>query len=77
MARMHSFTQQWQQQLSPGITKRHYDWDGLFMNDPEIGLPPGKSWEYLPSGGSSLSRPWPGSSASSWTPGAQGQRSMA
>lgn len=48
MARMHRFTQQWQQQLPPGNTKRHYNWDGLFRNDPEIGLPPGKSWEYLP-----------------------------
>jgi len=47
MARIHNFTQAWQ--LPPGHTKRHYDWDGLFMNDPEIGLPPGKSWEYLPS----------------------------
>jgi Ser/Thr protein kinase RdoA (MazF antagonist) len=50
MARMHNFTQQWQQQLPPGNTKRRYDWDGLFMNDPEIGLPPGKCWEYLPPG---------------------------
>lgn len=48
MARMHNFTQQWQQHLPPGKSKRHYDWDGLFMNDPEIGLPSGKSWEYLP-----------------------------
>jgi Ser/Thr protein kinase RdoA (MazF antagonist) len=48
MARMHNFTQQWQQQLASDQTKRHYNWDGLFMNDPEIGLPPGKSWEYLP-----------------------------
>lgn len=47
MARIHNFTQQWQ--LPPAHTKRHYNWDGLFMNDPEIGLPPGKSWEYLPS----------------------------
>jgi Ser/Thr protein kinase RdoA (MazF antagonist) len=46
MARIHNFTQQWQ--LPSGYTKRHYDWDGLFMNDPEIGLSPGKSWEYLP-----------------------------
>ena len=46
MARIHNFAQQWQ--LPPNHTKRHYNWDGLFMNDPEIGLPPGKSWEYLP-----------------------------
>lgn len=46
MARMHNFSQQWQ--LPAGHSKRHYDWAGLFMNDPEIGLPPGKSWEYLP-----------------------------
>jgi len=47
MARIHNFTQQWQP--APGHIKRQYNWDGLFMNDPEIGLPPGKSWEYLPS----------------------------
>lgn len=46
MARIHDFTQQWQ--LPSEHTKRSYDWAGLFMNDPEIGLPPGKSWEYLP-----------------------------
>jgi Ser/Thr protein kinase RdoA (MazF antagonist) len=46
MARMHNFTQQWQ--LPSEHDKRHYDWDGLFMNDPEIGLPPGESWQYLP-----------------------------
>jgi Ser/Thr protein kinase RdoA (MazF antagonist) len=46
MARMHNFTQGWQ--LPSEHTKRSYDWNGLFMNDPEVGLPPGKSWEYLP-----------------------------
>ena len=46
MARMHNFTQKWQ--IPAGNKKRHYNWDGLFMNDAEIGLPPGKSWEYLP-----------------------------
>ncbi|MBN1656789.1 MAG: phosphotransferase [Anaerolineae bacterium] len=47
MARMHNFTQGWP--LPPGHqAKRRYDWDGLFMNDPEIGLPPGECWEYLP-----------------------------
>jgi Ser/Thr protein kinase RdoA (MazF antagonist) len=46
MARIHNFAQQWQP--LPGNNKRRYDWDGLFMNDPEIGLPPGKSWEFLP-----------------------------
>lgn len=48
MAHMHNFTQEWQGQLPPDNTKRRYDGDGLFMNDPEIGLPPGKSWEFLP-----------------------------
>jgi Ser/Thr protein kinase RdoA (MazF antagonist) len=48
MARMHNFTQHWP--VSPASTKRCYNWDGLFMNDAEIGLPPGKSWEYLPEG---------------------------
>jgi Ser/Thr protein kinase RdoA (MazF antagonist) len=46
MAHMHNFTQQWQ--LPVWHTKRHYDWNGLFMNDPEIGLIPGQSWDYLP-----------------------------
>ncbi len=46
MAHIHNFTQGWQ--LPSQHTKRSYDWDGLFMNDPEVGLPPGKSWEYLP-----------------------------
>jgi Ser/Thr protein kinase RdoA (MazF antagonist) len=46
MARMHNFASQWQ--ILPGQTKRHYDWDGLFMNDVEIGLPAGESWKLLP-----------------------------
>ncbi|MBN1139645.1 MAG: phosphotransferase [Anaerolineae bacterium] len=47
MARMHNLTQGWP--LPPGhSSKRRYDWDGLFMNDPEIGLPPGECWGYLP-----------------------------
>jgi Ser/Thr protein kinase RdoA (MazF antagonist) len=46
MARMHNFSSQWQTQ--PNTIKRHYDWDGLFMNDAEIDLPPGESWKLLP-----------------------------
>lgn len=46
MAEIHNLTQGWT--LPVSHEKRHYDWNGLFMNDAEIGLPPGKSWEYLP-----------------------------
>jgi len=46
MAQMHNFASQWQ--IPAGKTKRHYDWDGLFMNDAEIGLPAGASWKLLP-----------------------------
>ena len=46
MARMHNFASRWQ--VPPGHTKHHYDWDGLFMNDAEIGLPAGESWKILP-----------------------------
>jgi len=46
MAKMHNFSQQWT--LPPEDTKRHYDWNGLFMNDAEINLQPGESWNYLP-----------------------------
>ena len=48
MARMHNFTQEWQKGLPATHTKRQYDWEGLFMNDAEIGLPTGSCWEYLP-----------------------------
>lgn len=46
MAHMHNFAENWQ--LPAGGFKRRYDWDGLFRNDPEIGLPPGECWKYLP-----------------------------
>lgn len=46
MAKMHNFSQQWT--LPSGATKRHYDWNGLFVNDAEINLQPGESWNYLP-----------------------------
>ncbi len=49
LARIHNFTQQWQPPLKH--TKRQYDWEGLFMNDAEIGLPTGESWNFLP-------KPW-------------------
>lgn len=47
MANIHNITQSWQC-TSQQKHKRHYDWDGLFMNDSEIGLSPGTCWEYLP-----------------------------
>jgi Ser/Thr protein kinase RdoA (MazF antagonist) len=46
MARMHNFASTWK--IPPGLFKRAYDWDGLFMNDAEIGLPAGESWKLLP-----------------------------
>jgi Ser/Thr protein kinase RdoA (MazF antagonist) len=46
MARIHNFTQHWQ--LPPAHAKRHYNWDGLFRNDSELALPPGRTWEFLP-----------------------------
>ena len=46
MGQMHNFASQWQ--IPAGHTKRQYDWDGLFMNDAEIGLPAGESWKLLP-----------------------------
>jgi Ser/Thr protein kinase RdoA (MazF antagonist) len=46
MARMHNFASGWQ--IQPNAIKRHYDWDGLFMNDAEIDLQPGESWKLLP-----------------------------
>ena len=46
MGRMHNFTQFWK--LPAGHNKRSYDWNGLFMNDAEIGLPAGACWNYLP-----------------------------
>lgn len=46
MARMHNFASRWQ--IPAGNTKRYYDWNGLFMNDAEIGLPAGESWKFLP-----------------------------
>jgi Ser/Thr protein kinase RdoA (MazF antagonist) len=46
MARMHNFASQWK--IPPGRFKRAYDWDGLFMNAAEIGLPAGESWKLLP-----------------------------
>ena len=46
MARMHSHAAHWQP--PPGLTKRHYDWDGLFMNDSGTGIPASEAWSLLP-----------------------------
>ena len=53
MARMHDFaarcsTAQWQ--LSPGLTKRRFDWAGLFENDVGSGMPNGEAWSLLAPG---------------------------
>ncbi len=46
LAQMHALTAAWQP--PPGSHKRNYDWEGLFLNDPEIGLQPGECWRLLP-----------------------------
>jgi len=46
MARMHHFAAHWQP--PPGLTKRHYDWNGLFRNVEGTDLPWEKVWSRLP-----------------------------
>jgi Ser/Thr protein kinase RdoA (MazF antagonist) len=45
MARLHNFAAQW---LPPaGLTKRRFDWDGLFQNDVGSGMPNAAAWALL------------------------------
>jgi Ser/Thr protein kinase RdoA (MazF antagonist) len=46
MARLHQFASGW---LPPSdITKRKYDWDGLFREDSGTGIPASEAWDLLP-----------------------------
>jgi Ser/Thr protein kinase RdoA (MazF antagonist) len=46
MARMHDFAAQWQP--PPGLTKRRFDWEGLFQNDVGSGMPNAEAWALVP-----------------------------
>jgi len=46
MARLHNFAAQWLP--PPGLTKRRFDWHGLFQNDVGSGLPNSEAWALLP-----------------------------
>lgn len=45
MARLHDFAAQWQP--AAGLTKRHFDWDGLFQDDVGSGMPNAEAWALL------------------------------
>jgi Ser/Thr protein kinase RdoA (MazF antagonist) len=45
MARLHNFAVQWQPPA--GLSKRNYDWDGLFQNDVGSGMPNAEAWALL------------------------------
>ncbi len=46
MARLHNFASQWQPPA--GLTKRRFDWDGLFQDDVGSGMPNAEAWALLP-----------------------------
>jgi Ser/Thr protein kinase RdoA (MazF antagonist) len=46
MARLHEHAAHWH--APAGITKRKYDWEGLFRDDPGEGIPASKAWALLP-----------------------------
>ena len=46
MGRLHDFAARWLP--PPGLTKRCYDWDGLFRDDSGCGIPAGEVWPLLP-----------------------------
>lgn len=48
MAGLHNFAVRWQP--SPGLTKRKYDWDGLFRDDSGAGIAASEAWSLLPRG---------------------------
>jgi len=48
MARLHDHAAHWQP--PPCLTKRNYDWDGLFREDGGAGIPASEAWALLPSG---------------------------
>jgi Ser/Thr protein kinase RdoA (MazF antagonist) len=46
MARLHDYSAQW---IPPsGLTKRRYDWSGLFKDDSGTGMPASEAWALLP-----------------------------
>jgi len=45
MARLHNFSTQWQPPAS--LSKRLFDWDGLFQNDVGSGMPNADAWALL------------------------------
>lgn len=45
LARLHNFAARWQPPA--GLTKRHFDWDGLFQNDVGSGMPNAQAWALL------------------------------
>ncbi len=45
MARLHQFSIQWQPPA--GLSKRRFDWDGLFQNDVGSGMPNAEAWALL------------------------------
>lgn len=55
MARLHAFAAGWTP--PPGLTKRNYDWDGLFKDDDGVGIPASEAWAMLPA---STVRPFEG-----------------
>jgi len=46
MARLHDFAAAWNS--PPELTKRKYDWEGLFRDDLEEGIPASGAWSLLP-----------------------------
>jgi Ser/Thr protein kinase RdoA (MazF antagonist) len=45
MARLHRFATRWQPPA--GLTKRRFDWEGLFQNDVGSGMPNAEVWKLL------------------------------
>jgi len=45
MARLHQFSMQWQAPV--GLSKRRFDWDGLFQNDVGSGMANADAWALL------------------------------
>jgi Ser/Thr protein kinase RdoA (MazF antagonist) len=46
MARLHDHAAHWQS--PPGVSKRKYDWEGLFREDAGAGIPASEGWALLP-----------------------------
>ncbi len=46
MAQLHDYAASWQP--PSGLTKRRYDWNGLFEDDSGTGMPASEAWALLP-----------------------------